>query len=58
MFVLQVGFRPTGRRCSADGCSGRLKDNILDWEDVLPEDKLELSEAMAENAVRTFATTF
>lgn len=45
-----VGFKPTGRKCSSEGCSGRLKDHILDWEDALPEDELEASENAASTA--------
>ncbi|EIE25513.1 SIR2-family protein HDAC1 [Coccomyxa subellipsoidea C-169] len=39
-----VGFRQTGRTCSVEGCKGKLKDHILDWEDALPEDELTASE--------------
>ena len=45
-----MGFKPTGRVCSTEGCKGRLKDGILDWEDALPEDELELSEEAASEA--------
>ena len=48
--VLQVGFKYTGRRCTAEGCNGRLKDHVLDWEDALPEDELEASETAAAQA--------
>ena len=46
----QVGFKYTGRRCTADGCNGRLKDQVLDWEDALPEDELMASEEAAAEA--------
>ncbi len=46
----QVGFKPTGRKCSVEGCGGRLKDHILDWEDALPEDELIASENAASAA--------
>lgn len=46
----QVGFRPTGRTCSVEGCKGKLKDHILDWEDALPEDELIASEKAASAA--------
>ena len=46
----QVGFKETGRLCSEEGCSGRLRDHILDWEDALPEDELKASEQAASNA--------
>lgn len=46
----QVGLRPTGRRCTQAGCSGRLRDNILDWEQALPEDELAASEEHASKA--------
>lgn len=41
--VETVGFKRTGRKCSQPGCSASLRDQILDWEDALPEDELELS---------------
>lgn len=46
----QVGFKFTGRRCIADGCNGRLKDQVLDWEDALPVDELTASEKAAAKA--------
>ncbi|KAL3132439.1 hypothetical protein ABBQ32_008995 [Trebouxia sp. C0010 RCD-2024] len=45
-----VGFKFTGRRCIADGCNGRLKDQVLDWEDALPVDELTASEKAAAKA--------
>ncbi|KAK9861379.1 hypothetical protein WJX84_010603 [Apatococcus fuscideae] len=46
-----VGFKPTGRRCTAnDHCRGRLRDMVLDWDDALPEDDLEASEQHAGSA--------
>lgn len=49
-FALQVGFKYTGRRCTASGCNGRLKDQVLDWGDALPEDELTASEKAAADA--------
>lgn len=46
----QVGFKPTGRRCTASNCRGRLRDMVLDWDDALPEDDLEASEQHASSA--------
>lgn len=46
----QVGFKRTGRACTAPGCGGRLRDSTLDWEDALPEDELKASEAAADAA--------
>ena len=46
----QVGFKLTGRRCTADNCNGRLKDQVLDWEDALPKDELKASEQAAAEA--------
>ena len=46
----QVGFKPTGRKCSSEGCRGQLNDHILDWEDALPEDELTASENAATAA--------
>jgi hypothetical protein len=45
-----VGFKPTGRRCSQPGCGAPLRDHILDWEDALPEEELDASEAHADGA--------
>ncbi len=41
---MQVGFKQTGRSCSTEGCIGRLKDNILDWDSALPDDELDASQ--------------
>ena len=49
-WLLQVGFKATGRSCTQPGCRGRLKDVVLDWEDALPEDKLEETERIAGEA--------
>eukprot|EP00210_Caulerpa_lentillifera_P001017 g980.t1 len=43
-----VGFRSTGRGCEI--CGSRLKDQVLDWDDALPEDELNLSEEFASSA--------
>lgn len=48
--IFQVGFKYTGRRCTAEGCNGHLKDQVLDWEDALPEDELTASEKAAAEA--------
>lgn len=48
--LLQVGLKETGRLCTEEGCSGRLRDHILDWEDALPEDELRASERAASEA--------
>jgi mono-ADP-ribosyltransferase sirtuin 6 len=48
--VETVGFKPTGRSCTAGGCNARLKDFVLDWEDALPADELAASEAHARQA--------
>mgnify|MGYP005706668347 CR=1 FL=1 len=32
-----VGFKRTGRGCVRAGCSGRLRDQVLDWESALPK---------------------
>eukprot|EP01025_Chloroclados_australasicus_P003836 TRINITY_DN10915_c0_g1_i2.p1 TRINITY_DN10915_c0_g1~~TRINITY_DN10915_c0_g1_i2.p1 ORF type:complete len:459 (-),score=27.53 TRINITY_DN10915_c0_g1_i2:208-1584(-) len=45
-----VGKKLTGRSCEQEGCTGRLRDNILDWEDDLPEDEYSSSLAFAKNA--------
>jgi mono-ADP-ribosyltransferase sirtuin 6 len=48
--VETVGFKATGRKCTVDGCTGRLKDHVLDWEDALPEDELRASEEHTRQA--------
>ncbi len=45
-----VGFKYTGRRCTTEGCRGRLKDFVLDWDDALPEDDLIKSERNARES--------
>lgn len=50
LLIMQVGFKFTGRRCVADGCNGRLKDQILDWEDELPKEELKASERASAEA--------
>jgi len=34
-----------------DACGGKLKDQVLDWDDPLPVDELDLSEQLASSAV-------
>ena len=46
----QVGFKATGRKCSVQGCAGRLRDWVLDWESPLPEDLLQETERQASAA--------
>ena len=48
--VGSVGFRPTGRRCGAHGCRGRLTDWTLDWESELPEADAARADAAADGA--------
>jgi NAD+-dependent protein deacetylase sirtuin 6 len=43
-----VSFKPTGRKC--DECGGALCDTLLDWEDPLPEDDLDRSNAYCREA--------
>eukprot|EP01026_Neomeris_dumetosa_P013978 TRINITY_DN14989_c0_g1_i5.p1 TRINITY_DN14989_c0_g1~~TRINITY_DN14989_c0_g1_i5.p1 ORF type:complete len:461 (+),score=68.86 TRINITY_DN14989_c0_g1_i5:89-1471(+) len=45
-----VGFKLTGRSCEQKGCTGRLRDNILDWDDALPEEEYGASLGHARNA--------
>eukprot|EP01024_Parvocaulis_polyphysoides_P050996 TRINITY_DN4991_c0_g1_i2.p1 TRINITY_DN4991_c0_g1~~TRINITY_DN4991_c0_g1_i2.p1 ORF type:complete len:477 (-),score=69.78 TRINITY_DN4991_c0_g1_i2:122-1552(-) len=45
-----VGKKATGRSCQQLNCTGRLRDNILDWEDDLPEDEYSASLAYAKKA--------
>jgi len=46
----QVGFKRTGRACTAAGCGGRMRDTVLDWGNALPEAKLAASERAADAA--------
>lgn len=39
-----ISFQPTGRLCD-DPCGGVLVDTVLDWEDDLPEDEWQATEA-------------
>ena len=43
-----VGLKETGLICNK--CGGRLRDNVLDWDDALPEDELNRSEDFAKAA--------
>ena len=45
-----VGFKKTGRRCTSGDCLGRLRDQVLDWDDALPEAELQRAEAAADAA--------
>lgn len=38
--VETIGLKDTGRRCSAAGCGGKLKDTVLDWEVNIPNHQL------------------
>lgn len=51
VYALEVGFKFTGRICNHNGCLGKLKDYVLDWEDALPDEELEKAEDLAEKAV-------
>ena len=42
------GFKLTGRVCEA--CGGRMRDQVLDWEDALPEAELRQAEAHSRRA--------
>eukprot|EP00775_Hariotina_reticulata_P004906 gene4906-5150_t len=46
-----VGFKPTGRSCDKPGCSGRLADFILDWEDALPAAELKATQQHASTSI-------
>ncbi len=48
--VCSVGFKRTGRRCTAGACRGMLRDHCLDWDDALPEDELQMAERHAAKA--------
>eukprot|EP00892_Ulva_mutabilis_P007832 jgi/Ulvmu1/5420/UM022_0215.1 len=48
--MVTVGFKPTGRKCTKGRCRGHLRDQVLDWEDALPEEQLEAAESHANTA--------
>lgn len=43
-----MSFQPTGRKC--DQCGGALCDTLLDWEDPLPENDFDRSNAYCQEA--------
>lgn len=45
-----VGRRTTGRSCEQEGCRGRLRDTVLDWEQPLPESEGKKSVDFARRA--------
>lgn len=49
-FTQGIGFKETGRLCEVEGCQGKLKDELLDWEDALPDDALEAAEEHCKRA--------
>ncbi|EKX35156.1 hypothetical protein GUITHDRAFT_158764 [Guillardia theta CCMP2712] len=44
-----ISFSKTGRECERPGCGGALRNNLLDWEDALPEQEFQA----AEDALRS-----
>lgn len=47
---LTVGFQLTGRHCVDGACGGRLRDQVLDWDDALPEVELKRAERESTHA--------
>lgn len=45
-----VGFKRTGRACDDCGRDGRLRDQVLDWDDPLPKRELLLAERESASA--------
>lgn len=43
-----ISFKPTGRRCEA--CGGVLRDTVLDWDDAIPDDEWEKTQAAFSSA--------
>ena len=39
-----ISFSKTGRLCSRTGCGGALRNNLLDWDDALPEQEFQVAE--------------
>jgi len=48
--VKGIGFKYTGNVCSQPMCDGKLRDELLDWEDALPKEDLEDAEEQCERA--------
>ncbi|KAJ8614462.1 hypothetical protein CTAYLR_000833 [Chrysophaeum taylorii] len=44
-----ISFKPTGRACD-EPCGGVLRDTVLDWEDDLPEEEWDRTEAAFRDA--------
>lgn len=45
-----VGFKRTKRACTAAGCRGQLRDQVLDWDSPLPDAEHEESRKRSRNA--------
>ncbi|KAI9027833.1 DHS-like NAD/FAD-binding domain-containing protein [Hyaloraphidium curvatum] len=45
-----VGRSTTGRSCEQEGCRGRLRDSVLDWEQTLPDEEVNKSIDFAREA--------
>uniref|UniRef100_A0A0N5AWM8 protein acetyllysine N-acetyltransferase n=1 Tax=Syphacia muris TaxID=451379 RepID=A0A0N5AWM8_9BILA len=51
--VGSVGFKKTGRKCEGNKnrpCRGSLRDELLNWEDELPEDELQMARSFSQAA--------
>ncbi|KAL3807291.1 hypothetical protein ACHAXA_004865 [Cyclostephanos tholiformis] len=35
--IQSIGLKHTGRDCCMESCPGKLKDTLLDWENILPQ---------------------
>ncbi|WVZ84030.1 hypothetical protein U9M48_031110 [Paspalum notatum var. saurae] len=45
-----IGLKDTPRRCSDKSCGARLKDTVLDWEDVLPPEEMNSAKEHCRSA--------
>ena len=43
-----ISFSKTGRVCHRAGCGGCLRNNLLDWEDSLPEQEFQVAEHICQ----------
>lgn len=46
-----VGLKKTGRKCEGNKnrpCRGELRDELLNWEDELPEEELKMAKQFSQ----------
>ena len=45
-----ISFQSTGKTCKRADCGGVMRDTLLDWVDLLPEDEFAAAEARCDDA--------